>query len=478
MTPAAQNHAPLWTSAEAQAATQGQASGPAWSANGISIDSRSVGPGDLFVALAGPTHDGHDYVATALAAGAVAALIHTRPADLPKDAPVLLVKDTLVGLNALGAAARARSEARVIAVTGSVGKTSTKEMLKLALEPSGLTHASVGSFNNHWGVPLSLARLPREASFAVFELGMNHPGEITPLTRLVRPHVAIVTSIEAVHLEFFTSTEEIAKAKAEIFLGVEPGGVVILPRDSLHFGLLRSAAKGVGIRGFSSFGTHIDSSARLLDYAIDPDATVVFALFEDDAISYRVGVPGRQWALNSLAVLLATQAVGIPIYAAAPTLAVMSAPKGRGERSILPWLGGSIDIIDESYNASPVSTRAAIAALGAVKPSLGGRRIAVLGDMLELGETSPRLHAGLASTVVDSRVQLVFTSGPLMQNLHNALPANLRGGHGGDADETARLLATVLQPGDVVMVKGSAGSRMSRVVKALTNAATTAVIGQ
>lgn len=466
----------LWTHAEAQAATNGKAFGPAWEAFGVSIDSRSVEVGDLFVALAGPSHDGHDYVAKALEAGAAAALVHKIPEGLPENAPLLLVSDTLDGLRALAAAARARSNAKIVGVTGSVGKTSSKEMLKLALEAAGPTHASVGSFNNHWGVPLSLARLPRDAQFAVFELGMNHPGEIIPLTTLVRPHVAIITTVEAVHMEFFTSTAQIAEAKAEIFAGVEPGGIAVLPRDNRHYAFLRRAAEAKGIARFASFGSHIDATARLLDCAVDPAETVVFGLFGDQSLSYRVGVPGRQWAMNSLAVLEAAIACGVPLATAAKALSGMQAPKGRGQRRKLAWSGGAIELIDESYNASPVSMRAAINTLAAAQPAKGARRIAVLGDMLELGQASAEMHAGLAEAVVERRIDMVFTAGPLMRSLHDALPLALRGAHAASADELAPLLKDAVKGGDVIMVKGSAGSRMGRVVQALSDAS--ALLGQ
>jgi len=462
----------LWTKDEAQKATGGKAFGPAWEAHGVSIDSRSVEKGDLFVALTGPNHDGHAYVAKALEAGAAAALVHVIPEGLDETAPLLLVNDTLEGLRALGAAARARSSAKIIGVTGSVGKTSSKEMLKLALEAAGPTHASVGSFNNHWGVPLSLARMPRDAAFAVFEMGMNHPGEITPLTTLVRPHIAIITSVEAVHMEYFASTAEIAAAKAEIFDGVGAGGIAILPRDNRHFATLKREAEAKGL-SVQSFGSHIDAGARLLDCAVDPAETVVFALFGDQALSYRVGVSGRQWAMNSLAVLKAAAAAGVPLVDAAKALGHMQAPKGRGQRRKLAWAEGSVELIDESYNASPVSMRAAIATLAAAKPGKGGRRIAALGDMLELGEASTSLHAGLAEAVVERGIDIVFTAGPLMLSLHEALPSALRGLHAATADALAPLLAEALKSGDVVMIKGSAGSRMGRVVQALSDASAT-----
>ncbi|HMA51410.1 MAG TPA: UDP-N-acetylmuramoylalanyl-D-glutamyl-2,6-diaminopimelate--D-alanyl-D-alanine ligase [Magnetospirillaceae bacterium] len=464
---------PLWTRDEAVNATRGKAQGPDWLATGVSIDSRSIGKGDLFVALAGPNHDGHDHVAGALADGAAAALVHKIPEGVGSDVPLLLVEDTLEGLRRLGAASRARTRAKIVGVTGSVGKTGTKEMLKLALGEA-VTHASVGSFNNHWGVPLSLARMPAESGNAVLELGMNHAGEIAPLTALVRPDIAIVTTVEAVHLEFFASTREIAEAKAEIFSGVVPGGIAILPRDNPYHGLLRERAEQAGVTRFATFGTHIEADARLLDFAVVRDQTLVFALIKDTPISYAVGVPGRPWAMNSLAVLLAADAAGIPLAEAAAALATMRPPKGRGERKALRWGDGAVTVIDESYNASPVSVRAALATLGSMEPGKGGRRVAVLGDMLELGEQGPALHRGLAEQVNQFRIDLVFTAGPLMGGLFDALRSENKGAHASDSAHLAPMVAARLTEGDVVMVKGSAGSRMGRVVSHLDELATRA----
>lgn len=461
----------LWTAAQAQAATGGRLTGPdGWTATGVSIDSRSVAQGDLFVALAGPNHDGHDYVQAAIAAGAVCALVHTVPAGCD-GLPLLLVDDTMAGLQALGRAARDRTDARVVAVTGSVGKTGTKEMLALALSQQGATHWSVGSFNNHWGVPLSLARMPAQSRFAVFELGMNHPGEITPLVAMVRPHAAVVTTVELVHAGHFASVEEIADAKAEIFTGIEPDGVAILNRDNRHFRRLSAAAKAAGVSRQLTFGSHIDSDARLLDCAVDPKETAVFALLRDKVVSYRVGVPGQHWAMNSLAVLLAVGALGADVDAAARALAAMTPPKGRGERHLIKVGAGTAELIDESYNASPVSMKAAIATLAAARPAKGGRRVAVLGDMLELGEQSAALHAGIAQAVLTWNIDLVHTAGPLSAALRDALPEDRRGAHADDSETLAPLVKASMRAGDVVMVKGSAGSRMGRVVKLLQEGA-------
>jgi UDP-N-acetylmuramoyl-tripeptide--D-alanyl-D-alanine ligase len=459
--------APLWTGDEAAAATRGQPSGRDWIATGVSIDSRTVQPGDLFVALAGPNHDGHAHVAAALKAGAAAALVHRPVDDVEADAPLLTVADTLQGLRDLGAASRARMAGKVIAVTGSVGKTGTKEMLKLALECQGNTHASIGSFNNHWGVPLSLARMPRDTDFGVFEIGMNHSGEIADLVPLVRPHVAIVTTVEAVHLEFFGTVDAIADAKAEIFLGLEPGGIAVLNRDNRHFSRLRAAALAHGVTDIRGFGSHIDADARLLDCACDPSESCVFALFGDQALAYKLGVPGRQWAMNSLGVLLGVKAAGADLESAARALSAMVPPKGRGARHVVRHAGGNFQLIDESYNASPVSMRAAIASLAQARPAKGARRIAVLGDMRELGPQADALHAELAEILASQRIDMVFTAGMHMAALRDSLPTIMQAGHAATSTELAPQITAAIRPGDVVVVKGSAGSRMNVVVQAL-----------
>ncbi|MBF0325405.1 MAG: UDP-N-acetylmuramoylalanyl-D-glutamyl-2,6-diaminopimelate--D-alanyl-D-alanine ligase [Alphaproteobacteria bacterium] len=453
----------LWSSAEVRAATNGTAHGPAWEACGVSIDSRTIAKADLFIALAGPNHDGHDHVKAAIAAGAAAALVHRIPEGCD-DLPLVVVNDTMEGLRDLGRAARARSAASICAVTGSVGKTGTKEMLALALSPQGTTHWSVGSFNNHWGVPLSLARMPRDARYAVFELGMNHPGEIIPLVAMVRPHVAIITTVEAVHSAFFASTEDIADAKAEIFSGIEPGGTAILNRDNRHFRRLAKAAGNITVR---TFGSHIDADARLLDCAVDPDETAIFALLDDHPVAYRVGVPGLHWGMNSLAVLLAVKALSADPLEAARSLAAMKAPKGRGERHVVAIGAGNFELIDESYNASPVSMKAAISTLAAARPAKGARRIAILGDMLELGGSGPDLHANLAGAVATWNIDLVACAGPLMRHLSDALPEDKRGPTAASSAELAPLIKGLVKAGDVVMVKGSAGSRMGLIVKTL-----------
>lgn len=453
----------LWTAPDAAAATAGKATG-AWQASGVSIDSRTVEAGDLFVALSGPKFDGHDFVAGALARGAAAAVVSKQPPKVAADAPLLMVGDTLKALEALGRAARARSQGRIIAITGSVGKTGTKEALKTALGRQGRAFASSGSLNNHWGVPLSLSRLPPDADYGVFELGMNHPGEIDALTRMVRPHVAVITTIEPAHLGFFASVEAIADAKAEIFIGVEPNGAAILNRDNAYFGRLAKAAQDRGISRIIGFGTHDEAAVRLIDCELHADTSTVTASVMGEIIDYSLGLPGRHWVMNSLAVLAAVRVGGGDISAAATALATLAPLAGRGQRHMVAIAGGSYALIDESYNASPASMRAAFAVLAGAEPGSSGRRIAVLGDMLELGDDSQRLHAALAQPLIDARADLVFTVGEEMRALDAALPAARRGGHADSIAALTALLGRQLCPGDVVTVKGSHGSKLYELV--------------
>lgn len=457
---------PLWTQARAAAATGGVASGGDWTASGVAIDSRTVAAGDLFVALRGPNHDGHEFVRAALERGAAAAIIDRDIADLPEGAPLLRVADTPAALGALGRAARRRSGARILAVTGSVGKTGTKEALRLALSACGPTAASAGSFNNHWGVPLSLARLPAEAAYGVFELGMNHKGEIAALTRLVRPHVAVITTVEPAHLGFFPSVEAIADAKAEIFEGLEPGGVAVINRDNPHYPRLAAAAQGSSAR-VVSFGADPRAAARLTDCQLRPDGSTVEAVLAGTLLRYELPVPGRHWVINSLAVLAAAAAVGADPMRAAAALQGLKAPKGRGRRHEIAWKGGRLTLLDESYNASPASMRAALAVLAAIPPGPGGRRIAVLGDMLELGASAESLHRALAAPIAAAAVDHVFLVGAAMKALDEALPPERRGGLWPSADEAIPALLSDLRPGDVVTVKGSWGVGLGRVVERL-----------
>jgi UDP-N-acetylmuramoyl-tripeptide--D-alanyl-D-alanine ligase len=457
----------LWTAQDAAAATGGRNSGGAWQADGVSIDSRTVAAGDLFVALTGPKFDGHDYVAGALTRAAAAAVVAKQPPKVEAEAKLLLVGDTQAALEALGRAARARAQGHIIAITGSVGKTGTKEALKTVLAQQARAFASSGSLNNHWGVPLSLSRMPADSDYGIFELGMNHPGEIDALTRMVRPHVAVITTIEPAHLGFFPSVEAIADAKAEIFRGVERGGAAILNRDNPHYARLAQAAQDCGITRIIGFGAHPEAAVRLADFELRENGSAVTAAVMGEVIDYTIGIAGKHWIMNSLAVLAAVRVAGGDAKAAAAALANLAPLAGRGERHRVAIAGGSFTLIDESYNASPASMRAAFAVLGSTRPEAGGRRIAVLGDMLELGTESPHLHAALALPLVDAGADLVFTLGHEMRALDDALPAALRGGHADNVAALARLLGERLRAGDVVTVKGSHGSKLYELVAAL-----------
>ncbi len=461
--------APLWTVDAVASAMDAERGGPLPQAvTGISIDSRTIEAGEAFFAIAGDAHDGHDFVAGALKSGAGLAVVSAcRRADFPAEAPLLVVRDVLDGLRDLARAARARSEARIVAVTGSVGKTSTKEALALALGANGETHASRASFNNHWGVPLSLARLPETAHYGVFEIGMNHAGEITPLVALVRPHVAVITTVEPVHLEFFPSVEAIADAKAEIFSGVDPGGAALLNGDNPHYGRLRRRARTAGIENIHSFGTGLRADARLVTCALQSDSSTVEAKIFGQPITYKIGAPGRHLVMNSLAVLAAATLAGADLARSALALARQAPAMGRGTRMTLASPSGPVLLIDESYNANPTSMRAALALLGQALIGATGRRIAVLGDMLELGATGGALHRDLVDPIRDNGIDLVYCAGSLMAALWQALPATRRGGYASSAAELEQQVIGAVRGGDAIMVKASAGTRMAPIVKAL-----------
>jgi len=447
----------LWTGAELAAATGGTCD-PALAVTGVSIDTRSLAPGDLFVALRA-ARDGHDFVAEAFARGAAAAMVERDGTG----GPLLRVADTLAGLTALGAAGRARSTARVIAVTGSVGKTTTKDMLHRAMAALGLAHASAASHNNHWGVPLTLARLPREAAWAAVEIGMNRRGEIAPLSRLARPDVAIVTAIGTAHIGNLGSQEAIADEKADIAAGIAPGGAVLLPMDSPFFARLARSVEAHGGRVLG-FGERAEAAARLLAWHGTPEGGVAELDLLGRHITLGLAQPGRHMALNALAALAAIQAAGGDPGVAAAALEGFGAGAGRGARlSVATPDGGAALLLDESYNASDSAVRAALAVLAA-QPAR--RRIAVLGDMLELGSFGPALHAGLAPDA--AQADLVFACGPLMGHLFAALPPERRGAHLPDAASLAPVVAAALRDGDAVLVKGSLGMRMAEIVRALT----------
>jgi UDP-N-acetylmuramoyl-tripeptide--D-alanyl-D-alanine ligase len=460
------NRDPLWSGLGLVAPLAARVSGrlPVGVA-GVSIDTRTLQPDDLFVAIKGENSDGHDHVRAAFDKGAAAAVVDEDHASAFAGAGALyVVKDTLVALEGLGRASRKRSKARIVAVTGSVGKTTTKELLRVALGAAGETHASVASYNNHWGVPLTLARMPASAKFGVFEIGMNHAGEITPLVDMVRPHVAVVTRIAPVHLAHFDSLDGIADAKAEIFSGLVKGGVALLNRDDAQFERLEAAAKASNARFVLSFGEDERADAHLTSCNVFGDTTRVGATILGQKIAYTIGAPGKHVALNSLAVLLAARAAGADVEKAAVALAGFAPPAGRGQREILRVDGGEITLIDESYNANPASMRVALDLLGATP---GRRRVALLGDMLELGPQAEALHAAHAEDVERNDIDLVFAAGPLMRSLYEAIPSARRGAHAPTAAALQPIVLEALRPGDVVMIKGSNGSRMGPLVAAI-----------
>lgn len=459
---------PLWTFDDLVRAAGGKpdrATGA--SITGLSIDTRSLQPGDLFVALK-DRRDGHEFVTDAFAAGAAAALVSDAYEAKDGDGPLVRVPDVQKALEDIGRAARARlsADARVIAVTGSAGKTGTKDMLRAALSQVGPTHGPDKSFNNHWGVPLTLARMPAGTRFGVIEIGMNHAGEITPLTQMVRPHVAIVTTVEPVHLAQFESVEAIAEAKAEIFAGLAPGGTAVINRDNPHFETLRSHAEKAGAR-VVSFGqdARADVRARVLEIAAE--GTSVEIGIGKREFHFRVGIPGIHIAMNALAVAAAIDAAGADVEKALAALATVAPPPGRGVRTELPLGDGHILLIDESYNANPASMRAAFAVLGTVPRAAYRRRIAVLGDMLEMGVEEKQHHLALKEAVDAAGTDLVFACGPNMEHLFRALPPERQGAWALRSADIEEPLMRRLAPGDVVMVKGSNGSRMGPVVEAL-----------
>ncbi|MDP9126933.1 MAG: UDP-N-acetylmuramoylalanyl-D-glutamyl-2,6-diaminopimelate--D-alanyl-D-alanine ligase [Pseudomonadota bacterium] len=445
-----------------------------WTAHGVSIDSRTTKEGDLFIALEGPDHDGHDFIAAAFAAGAAAAIVSRQPSQAPAKAHLILVEDTFKALQELGRAGRKRSHARIIAVTGSVGKTGSKEMLRLMLNEVGDTYANEGSLNNHWGVPLSLARLPAGALYGVFEMGMNHAGELGPLSQQVRPDVAFITTIEAVHLEYFDSVEAIADAKAEIFSGMTSDGTAVLNRDNGQFVRLAAAGKTSGLKKILGFGRDGKADGRILECIEEVESSLIKAEILGRRIEYRLGVPGLHVALNSIGALLAAVTAGADLNACAAVLAHYRQPKGRGVIQTVTISDGNFTLIDESYNASPVAVRFALRVLGQMMPGPQGRRILVLGDMKELGASSPSLHADLIKDITDAHIDMVFTCGEMMRHLFEALPETVPKFH---ADNSAGLVPHVtkaVRAGDVVTVKGSHSMHMDVVVdelKALDHAA-------
>ncbi|MEO1013811.1 MAG: UDP-N-acetylmuramoyl-tripeptide--D-alanyl-D-alanine ligase [Pseudomonadota bacterium] len=481
----AKPRAPLWTAYEAAAATGGalcirpskgardsEGRWPAeeWAASGLSIDTRSLKPGEVFVALK-DARDGHDFLASAFENGASAALVSRIADAAPIDAPLLVVPDVMAGLHDLAAAARRRNFGKRVAITGSAGKTSTKEMMRVVLSGFGATHAPDKSLNNHIGVPLTLARMPMATDFGVFEIGMNHAGEITPLSRLVKPHVTVITTVGEAHLENFENVEGIARAKAEIMLGLEPGGAAILPIDNQHFDFLLERAREAGVERIVTFGENARADVRLLDYQTDGVTGRAAAFAGGERLKLNIGAPGKHHAMNAMTVLAAAIEFGLPVAEAAARLERFGAGGGRGaQRRIDLGDGRRVTVLDESYNANPASARAAIALLGAMARAPEGRKIVVLGDMLELGPDAPALHAGLADALVAAGVDQVYSAGSLAKNLVDAAPAAMRARAAPDVDALLADFVADLRDGDIVMVKGSNASKVSRIVDALNAA--------
>ena len=452
---------PLWTSDEICQATGGKLAGASFAAGGVSIDTRTIEPGDLFVALGG-VRDGHEFVAQAMSKGAAGVL-----ASQAVTAPAVMVGDTLAALEKLGAAARERApQARRGAVTGSVGKTSVTQAIMAGLKLAGRAHSSVKSYNNHIGVPLTLARMPRDTERAVFEIGMNHADEIAPLTRMVQPHAVVITTVGPVHTENFADGEAgVARAKAEVFAGLQPGGVAVLNADNAWFDLLKAEALKAGAE-VRTFGAAEGCDAQLVDFQGAAGHAVVQARFHGKGLDFPILQTGMHWGPNSMAVLLMLEALDVDLGDSLAALGSFEPLEGRGAEKTVHLTGGAFTLIDESYNANPISMASAIATLGARKAA--GRRIVALTDMLELGEDAPRYHAALAEPLAKAKVDLVFCAGRLMKSLWDALPPTRRGGYAETAADLAPQVVRTAEPGDLVMVKGSNGSKAGAVAAALS----------
>ncbi len=460
----------MWNVEEIIEATGGVLYGNGkWSGCGVSIDSRTIKPGEIFIALTGERFDGHDYLQEVYAKGAAAAVVSQKREGVPDKLPLLEVKDTFSALNDMAVSARNRTQAKIIAITGSVGKTGTKEALAEALRVSGKTHASRGNYNNHLGLPLSMANMPPDADYAIFELGMNHAGEISYLTRLLVPEIAIITAIEPVHLEFFPSVEAIADAKAEIFESMNEDGIVILNRDNQFFDRLKQRAEQYGIRNIAGFGVHEEAQGRMENYRMMEMGSEIEAVIDGTPMVYRIGALGRHWGVISTAVLLTADILKCDLARTAESLANFREPEGRGRLHRIAWKDGYITLIDDSYNASSASMMTAFAKLDDLHRGMGGkgRKIVVLGDMLELGLSARDMHLGLLPGIEQSGIDMVYASGTLMKELYDMLPPQKQGKYMADAGGLIPSLMKTVEAGDVVLVKGSHGSRMHTVAEAL-----------
>ena len=456
----------LWTSDEVARALSPSVITAPFAATGVTFDSRAVGKGDLFFALSGETTDGHRFVADALGRGAAAVVVSRDVAA----GTLVRVPDTMKALVDLGRAGRRRSTARIASVTGSVGKTSTKDALRVMLAAQAKTSASAASFNNHVGVPISLARLPRDARYGVFEIGMNHPGEIEPLARQVAAHVGVITNVGPVHIGHMGSEDAIADEKGCLFAGMADGAVAVLNRNSRYYERLAGQARRFGVTRIVGFGRGEAAEARLLSCNLQDWGSDVTALIHGQRIEYRLGAAGEHWVLNSLAALAVVEALGANVVEAAASLASIGASPGRGARRRLKFGAGTVELLDESYNANPVSMRAMLAVLARTEPADGGRRLLAMGDMRELGEGADAYHAGLADAVAASGAAQVFLCGPHMQALWRLLAPAQRGVHRPDSASLAGAVASALRAGDVIAVKGSLGSKMKTVVDAIVAA--------
>jgi UDP-N-acetylmuramoyl-tripeptide--D-alanyl-D-alanine ligase len=456
----------LWTSQEIAEVCGGKCSG-SWTAGRVVLDSRKIRRGDLFIALPGERVDGHEFVADAIGKGASGAVVY-RECDAVDADRLVIVPNVLEALQKLGKAARHRSQAKVAGITGSVGKTSAKEMLKTIFEQQFVTYATEGNYNNHIGLPWMLANMPKHTEVAVIEMGMNHAGEIDVLTRIAEPDAALITAVEAVHIEFFESVEGIADAKAEIMAGIRHSGSVVLPADNPHFARLKSRADEYGI-AYISFGYSKEADYRVIKNEYSTHGQLVAVEIKNKRYDYTVGALGEHWGVLSAGVLALGVLCGADIVKACESLAGFTEPPGRGQLRNIVLPQGNISVIDDSYNASPASVKAALRRMQAMPCS--GRKILALGDMLELGEQAPQMHADLADDIAAAGIDSVYTAGQLSRYLHDSLPDTLRGNHAEDSKKLVEPIENRLNEGDVLLVKGSRGSRMERIIVALEDAA-------
>lgn len=462
----------VWSAQQIAQAVGAETTGN-WIATGVGKDSRELNPGDLFVALKGPKVEGSEYVAAAFEAGAVGAIVDRVPVGFGGDSRLILVKDTLKALNDLASAARSRTQAQIVAITGSFGKTGSKDATALLLAHFGSVQASERSFNNHWGVPFTVSNIAPNLDFAVIEMGMNHADEIAPLSRIARPQVALITTIREMHIEHLGSLENIATEKAEIFAGMAEGGTVVLNRDDQTFPQVAAAAKVKKLK-IITFGRHQDADCRLIKCMMDEGWLWAEVTVDGTIFSYRIPTAGEHWALNSLGVLGVMKALGLNVIEASKVFVNLVLPEGRGVQHQVKLEHGHITVIDESYNAGPDSMRAALKVLGALVPQGPGRRIAILGDMRELGPQAQEIHEGLKTDLIANKVDLVFTCGEKMEHLHRSLPEGMRGAHTLEVTDLVPTVARCAQAGDIFMIKGSKGQyahrgRMYAFVEALLN---------